>query len=689
MANVDELMQKGMAALQTGRLKDAERCFRKVTEVAPRHFGALNLQVVALTALEHFDEAEAVAERALRIDASSDSTHYNYGTVLKRNNKPQQAIAAFDAALSINPRHVKALINRGAAYSQLKRYEDAIADFDRAIALERSYSEVFYNKANALMELKRRDEALRNFELALSRNPRHAGAYANLLILLYELGQYDKALECGRRAVALDPGSVDAYLNLAAAEQARGQFEAALRWLDELLARAPNAILALSARIRVLLELNRLDDARIDAARLKALTPQDERDAAAREGAIATLLLAEDRYEEAMAALDRAIASEGSFREKLMVVRADAMATFGRQDEAVAAFDEALALDPDSTGALCGRAKLVSFTADDWTIAAMEALLARGTDFSSGISLHFALGKAYLDLGDSPAAFRHFDEGNRMLRAIVPYSADATRKHFAEIADAFTSELLDRLSGLGARSSAPIFIVGMPRSGTTLIEQILAAHPAVRGAGELLYMAEIVAQIGDVMKNVATLDASALRQLGEGYLSRLSAVAKGKPRVVDKQMANFINVGLIRLILPDAKIIYARRNPVDICLSCYTHPLGGALSYACDQTDLGRYCRDFLKLMDHWRAVLPASHFLEVDYETVVEDVEGEARRMLAFLDLPWQPACLEFYRVERAVRTPSAGQVRQPIYRSSRGRWRKHAGQLRPLLQALAIEGD
>ena len=154
MKNFDGLLHKGMTALQAGRLRDAERCFRQAVELSPRHFGALNLLTVALTGLERFEEAEAFAERALRIDASSDATHYNYGTVLKHNNKLEQAIAAFDAALAINPRHVKALNNRGAAYSQLERYEEALADFDRALALDRRYGDAYYNKANALAGLK-------------------------------------------------------------------------------------------------------------------------------------------------------------------------------------------------------------------------------------------------------------------------------------------------------------------------------------------------------------------------------------------------------------------------------------------------------------------------------------------------------------------------------------------------------
>ena len=268
MKNVDGLLQKGVTALQSGRLRDAERCFRQAVELAPRHFGALNLLTVALTGLERFDEAETFAERALRIDASSDATHYNFGTVLKHNNKLEQAIAAFDAALAINPRHAKALNNRGAVYSQLERYEEALADFDRALALDRRYGDAYYNKANALAELKRRDEALRAFEAALSLNPRHAGAYANLLILFNALGEYDKAVECGRRSLALEASSADVRLNLATAELGRSQREAALRWLGELLAKSPDNLLALSMRADLLAKIDREDEARADVERL-------------------------------------------------------------------------------------------------------------------------------------------------------------------------------------------------------------------------------------------------------------------------------------------------------------------------------------------------------------------------------------------------------------------------------------
>jgi tetratricopeptide (TPR) repeat protein len=689
MTKVDQLLEKGTAALQSGQMADAERRFRKAVEAEPGHFGALNLLAVALNGLQRFDDAEKVAVRALRIDGSSDATHYNYATILKQNGKPEEAITAFGKALAINPRHIKALNNRGAALSELERYEEAIADFDRAIALDRRYSDVYYNKANALMALKRRADALRNFELTLSLSPRHAGAYANLVILFNELGEYAKAIECGRRALALDPDSPDVYLNLAVAEQGRSQRPAALGWLDVLLVRHPGSLLGLCARGSLLVVLDRLDEARRDLTRAQGSAPRDAKERAAFEGASAELLLAEGRYEDGVAAYDRAIEPLGPSRENMMIARAAAMETFGKKDEALQALDQALELYPSSAPAWRSRADLVKFKPGDPAIARMAALLEQdgGQSYNDRVQLQFALGKAYLDTGDSPAAFRHLDAGNRLKRAVSPYDSDATHKYFADIAETFTPALLDRLGDQGARSSAPIFVVGMPRSGTTLIEQILAAHPAVRGTGEPHTIERIVASVADYPAGVANLDANRLRQLGEDYLAWIAKVADGKSRVVDKMPGNFTSVGFIRLILPDAKIIHSRRDPVDTCLSCYTKLFGGTMNFTYDLTDLGRYHRDYQTLMAHWRATMPPAHFLEIDYEAVVDDIESEARRMLEFLELPWDPACLEFHRLERPVRTASVSQVREPIYRTSLGRWRQHADALAPLLQALGIQ--
>jgi hypothetical protein len=302
------------------------------------------------------------------------------------------------------------------------------------------------------------------------------------------------------------------------------------------------------------------------------------------------------------------------------------------------------------------------------------------------MSLHFALGKAYLDYGDSAAAFGHLDQGNAMKRSTITYDPAAASRWLQSVASGFDQQLLECFKDAGAQSAMPIFIVGMPRSGTTLIEQILASHPAVQGAGELKLLSQIGDSFGGLPQLLDGITAERLHQMGDHYADKVALLADGRAHVVDKMPANFIYAGLIRLILPNARIIHARRNPVDTCLSCYSKLFAGEQSFTYDQAELGRFYRDYDVLMAHWRQVLPGSHFLEVTYEDVVDDIEAQARRMLDFLGLPWDPACLSFYETRRPVRTASVNQVRQPIYKTSAGRWRTHADNLGPLLEELEL---
>jgi hypothetical protein len=234
----------------------------------------------------------------------------------------------------------------------------------------------------------------------------------------------------------------------------------------------------------------------------------------------------------------------------------------------------------------------------------------------------------------------------------------------------------------------PIFVLGMPRSGTTLVEQILASHPQVHGAGELRALQRLVDGLGDYPAAATRLAPAELARLGESYLAQIRPLAGGRAHLVDKMPANFLHAGLIHLMLPGARIVHCRRDPVDTCLSCYTKLFSGEQMFAYDLRELGLFHRAYQTLMAHWRAVLPPDRFIEVDYEAVVENLEGEARRLVAFLGLPWDEACLGFHKTERPVRTASVNQVRQPIYRTSAGRWKAHAAHLEPLLSALGIDG-
>jgi hypothetical protein len=303
--------------------------------------------------------------------------------------------------------------------------------------------------------------------------------------------------------------------------------------------------------------------------------------------------------------------------------------------------------------------------------------------------LRFALAKACGDAGDAVGSFRHLLEGNRLKRLTITYDETALFALFDRIRAVFTADRMAAPPTVALGDTArPIFVVGMPRSGTTLVEQILASHPAVFGAGELTDLPTLAAELGrhgppfpDV---VTVLPADRLARLGEAYCQRLRACAPAARHVVDKLPANFQLIGLIRLALPGARVIHIERDPIDTCLSCFARLFTGPQLYAYDLTELGHYFRAYQSLMAHWRRVLPAGILLEVRYEDLVDDIEGNARRILAHCGLPWDPGCLAFHRSERTVRTASAAQVRQPLYRHAVGRWHVYGDLARPLLDAL-----
>ncbi|MEO8115195.1 MAG: sulfotransferase [Phenylobacterium sp.] len=354
----------------------------------------------------------------------------------------------------------------------------------------------------------------------------------------------------------------------------------------------------------------------------------------------------------------------------------------GRVDEARASIERAIALAPHRGGYYRSLSEVVRFADGDPRLAAMETLIGDPALAPvDRIELQFALGKAYADLGRHAASFAQFAEGCRLVRGRLAYDEAATLAMFAQMAAVFSAELMDAKAGLGAPSADPIFILGLPRSGSTLVEQILASHPEVTGGGELTALRDVAAASLGHPAAVRGMDGAALSALGDRYLQRARPAAG---RFTDKMPANFLLVGLIHLALPKARIIHTLRDPVDTCLSGFTTLFADGQPYSYDLAELGRHYRGYAKLMAHWRAVLPPGTLLEVRYEDVVADLEGQARRMLVHCGLAWNDACLDFHRSERAVWTASAAQVRQPAYRSSVGRWRPPAEVLNPLLAAL-----
>ncbi|HET9351351.1 MAG TPA: sulfotransferase, partial [Burkholderiales bacterium] len=303
----------------------------------------------------------------------------------------------------------------------------------------------------------------------------------------------------------------------------------------------------------------------------------------------------------------------------------------------------------------------------------------------------FALGKALEDRGDYPGAFAHFAAGNRLRRALESYDPVQTEVINERIRAVFDADFLARHAGKGDPDPAPIFVVGLPRSGSTLIEQILASHSQVDATHELPEVGRLIqnisrARAGKVAypEAVRDFDAAAFAAQGRAYLDATRQYRHGAPRFIDKNPNNFASLGLLALALPNARFINARRHPLDTCVSCYRQLFARGQPFTYDLVELGEYYLEYDRMMTHWRDVLPG-RVLDVQYEDVVADLEGQVRRLLDFCGLPWEDACLRFHETERAIRTASSEQVRRPIYGGSIGTWRRYEREIAPLVEVLA----
>lgn len=459
----------------------------------------------------------------------------------------------------------------------------------------------------------------------------HAIIQTNLGDILQRRGKLADAVACYQRALAIDPYHALAHHNLGLALAAQSRFADSIVHYRRALALNPRNPDAHNNIGIALEELNETGDAIAHYHQALSLQP---------------------RHAEAWNNLGNALKSLGRF------------------DEAQDCYRRAIALRPDFVHTYYNLSEIKRF--DETELAALA-----GQD---NVYAHFALAKAFEDAGDYERAFEHLRRGNALKRSQVRYEEACNLTYFARICDVFDANLRDFACTPGNPSETPIFVVGMPRSGSTLVEQILASHPQIHGAGELSFME----RVRDYPQCVPGMDAQALRRLGDEYLAALPAVGDGILRIADKLPGNFSRIGLIRLILPKARIIHTVRDARDTCLSCYAKLFAAGLEFSYDLGELGRYYRGYRMLMNLWRAVLPPDAILDVAYEDVVRDLEGQARRLIAYCGLDWDERCIAFHQTQRTVRTASAAQVRQPVYQDSVGRWRRYEAHLGPLLSEL-----
>jgi tetratricopeptide (TPR) repeat protein len=558
---------------------------------------------------------------------------------------------------------------------EMRQFEESGACFERALRLD---EHLWRARAGLGLGLARRgstEAAVACFEALLRAEPDNAEARDLYAQLLQHLGRYEDALSQADQAAAQRPDSPDLALRGADIELQLGRHSAALARLDLLEKTWGNEVKVLALKAHA---LRLLDD--YDAAAVLC------RDTLARGLESAELKrvygLAQQlagREQEALSLFDAAAAANSviALSDKGVL-----LTQLGRMSEACEAFDQALVREPFLADAWYNKANARSHTPGDPDIAAMEELLGAHCPNRDQVLLHFALGKAHMETGHAEQAFAHWHAANRMKRAMIDYDADAALRRMASMA-AGPADFNAGVPATGVRlSEVPVFVVGMPRSGSSLLEEILASHPRVHGGGELMQLRSLFER--GLAQSAGAAAPGVDSSIAEAVWRKLQRVSPQALRIVDKDLANFLHLGSIHRIFPRARIIHCRRDPLDTCFSAYTRLFLGNWEFTYDLGELGRYYRGYHALMAHWRGVLPSETFLEIDYEALVAEPENETRRVLEFLELPWHEACLRFFETTRRVGTASFAQVRRPIYRSSIGRGRSLSPHLRPLIEAL-----
>ena len=623
--------------------------------------------------------------------------------------------------LEVVPGHGPALLVLAASHNALGRHAEALELLVPLVAGQPRWAMAHLEHGRALAGTGRGAGAVVAMRHALALKPDLPGGWLALADLLTSLDDTDAAAQAYASHVRHSTG--DPGLLAAATALCDDRIPEAEALLRAHLMRAPTDVAAIRMLAEVAARLGRDDDAEVLLARCLELAPGFH---AARHHH-ALVLNRCNRHAEALAQADTLLAAQPdnpTYRNlkavvlsrigdatqaialyeslvadlprhpKLWTSFGHALKTAGFQPRAIDAYRRAIALDAGNGEAYWSLANLKTFRFDDADVAAMRSQLAR-TDLASEPRHHFefALGKALEDAGDYAASFRHYLAGNTLRKATAPHDARGGTARMRRAKQVYSREFFARREGQGCKAPDPIFIVGLPRAGSTLIEQILSSHPAVEGTMELPELAAMTRMLRQRAESpqtttyhevVAGLDAAELHALGERYLERTRIHrTTDAPLFIDKMPNNFAHVGLIHLMLPNARIIDARRHPLACCLSGFKQHFARGQNHTYGLDELGAYYRDYVELMAHFDDVLPG-RVHRVIYERMVDDTEAEVRRLLDYCGLEFDPACLRFFENDRPVRTASSEQVRQPIYRDGVDQWRHYEPWLDPLKAAL-----
>jgi tetratricopeptide (TPR) repeat protein len=630
----------------------------------------------------------ATAERRLRaLDAQvpgEPNCLWLLGASLLQQNKIAESIAVLEPLLSRLPDFAHARVDLARAFRRDGRIGQAREEARRVLGKVPHHALAWLTYGDILVDLGQFADARVAFERAGLADPQRAHIDAATAALVAD--DRKTAEEIFRKILQEDASHVAALCGLAAVSLAADKAADAERLLRHALDQSAHHPLTWRGLGQALLVLGRLEEAQAAARRLVKIEPENPQSWIT----IATVATRLMRQEEALDAYEQAARLQpGEVRLRMSIGHIHK--TLGRRHESEASYKAALTMDPGLAEAYWSLADLKNYAFSDPEIEAMIELLNEGKIAPlQTAQLYFALGKAFEQRLRYAESFEYYARGNALRRAAAPFDIEHFERRAARIRKVFDKPFFAGRAGSGDPSAAPIFIVGLPRSGSTLVEQILASHSRVEGTMELPNIINITHQFDDMSadrdgypETIDTAPIAVLTALGSRYLEETRPLRTGREHFTDKLPNNFSHIGLIHAILPHATVIDARRHPMDSCFSTFKQHFAEGQTFSYDLGDLGRYYRCYLSLMDHWDSVLPGK-VLHVQYEDLVRDPEANIRRLLDACGLPFEDGCLAFHRTRRSVRTASAEQVRQPIYTSGVGYWRHFEKELEPLRQAL-----
>jgi tetratricopeptide (TPR) repeat protein len=643
-------------------------------------------EVVGLINSGALARAEALCQAAIATSPRDVNLVALLGALLIKLDRPAAAEAQLRKAIELAPTFAKPQEDLGYLLVQESRAAEALPHLERATRLDPTLESAWFTLGKALAMLGRGAEADQAFERCFALSPER-----RLMALAAEHqkeGRFPEAEQLYRRVLRHRPRNVDAMRLLAAIAFKTGRPDEAESLLERAVSLAPDFLAALIDLGRLRKEQDRYEEALECFDRAIALEPENAQGHFLRGSTLAPAALTR----EAIDAYERCLELRPAHAGALLGL-GHVLKTMGRPEAAIDAYRNCIRARPDNGETYWSLANLKTYRFSDAEVAEMQSRLdGGGLSVQSEVNFRFALGKAWEDRGEFDRAWGYYQSGNSRQRSQVSYDPVQTESLNDRLVRVFSPDFLQSHQGAGLDDPAPIFILGLPRSGSTLLEQILASHSQVEGTSELPYLGRVATRLNrnradglNYPEALTELGREHFRSLGEDYIAwtRLHRRA-GRPRFIDKMPNNFPNAGFLSLILPRAKIIDARRHPLDACLSCYRQLFAKGQAFTYDLTEIGEYYLQYQRLMDHWAQALPG-RVLTVQYEDVIADVGGQVRRLLEFCDLPWEDACLEFHRTDRPVRTPSAEQVRQPIYDTSVGHWRRFERHLDELVTVIA----